>query len=433
MAVVPKLRTVGQHAHPVGKLATLNMALNPNLSLFTPGTVTRTNRINVPNFEGQTTPLGWSSTGAGYTACTIAISATQKFSGTQSMLVTWPTTTAAHSVANWPATGLTIGTVYAISFYVYVPTGNPAVKLLEIFSASGTTSTTNNQWERLTLIFTATATSHFFGITPTTAPTAGQICYVDATLLEASSTINPYFDGSTPAGVDTTVAWLGTVNNSMSTLAQNSITNWNATNCTFIQDANNVKFGKVGGKWVNTSTSLMPSLSQTFNVTALQDYTASVWLKIPSTLSSSGISLLGYVYASDNTPVTSDGITPIVLGGPIVGSAITAGYIRASTLMTAPVGAATIVLTVVPTGQPTSFDTIYLDGLQFEPNSTAGTYADGDMSGCCWSGAKGLSTTLSTGFPSSLHAFQVGALAGAVSGMTAHATLTRPNVLTAQS
>jgi hypothetical protein len=211
-----------------------------------------------------------------------------------------------------------------------------------------------------------------------------------------------------------------------------NLLNYTATNCTFRQStAVTPKFGTYCGKFTVTSTVAMSSVQQTFAVTQLQDYTASFWINITAPISQ-GISLLGFVYASDGTPVLGDdGVTPLVLGGSVVGSAATSGFIRTSILMSAPVGAATIVVSIQPTAQPTSLDAFYLDGLQFEPNSSANPYVDGDMSGFCWSGAKGISTTLSTGFPSALRNFQVGSLVGAQGGMISHARMfPGPNINT---
>jgi hypothetical protein len=211
-----------------------------------------------------------------------------------------------------------------------------------------------------------------------------------------------------------------------------NLLNYTPTNCTFKQStAVTPKFGTYCGKYTVTSTIVAPSVQQTFSVQQLQDYTASFYINIPAPISQ-GISIFGYVYASDNTPVLGpDGVTPLVLGGSVVGSAATSGFIRTSIKMSAPVGAATIVLSIEMSAQPTSLDAFYLDGLQFEPYSNVNPYVDGDMSGYCWSGAQGLSNTLSTGFPSALSAFMVGPLAGAQGGMYGNASMfPGPNVVT---
>jgi hypothetical protein len=69
--------------------------------------------------------------------------------------------------------GLTIGTQYTASAWVYVPTGSPAVRLGVAGIGTGTASTSTNAWQQITYTFTATSTTHYLQVTPSTAPSAG--------------------------------------------------------------------------------------------------------------------------------------------------------------------------------------------------------------------------------------------------------------------
>ena len=72
-------------------------------------------------------------------------------------------------------------------------------------------------WTRLSLAFTAEDTSTLLSILGTDSTTA---FYLDDVMLEASSTLQPYFDGDTDASATTwpvVYSWLGTPHASIST------------------------------------------------------------------------------------------------------------------------------------------------------------------------------------------------------------------------
>lgn len=188
------------------------------------------NLFSVANQSFESGVGSWSGSGVGYTTATIAVSTAQKYVGAQSLLVTWPTTTAAHACANINCTGLTIGTTYTVSTYVYVPSGSPAVRICDLFAGStfvaGNIATTvNDTWVRVYYTFTATATNHFMGVVPNTAPTSGQTCYIDAAQLEVG-TFTQYTSNTSSAATSFTLA-----NNGIQTLT-------NASGASIVLDPN---------------------------------------------------------------------------------------------------------------------------------------------------------------------------------------------------
>lgn len=165
---------------------TVTLTLPPSSGL------SRLNLCPDPSFEGATTP--WFAEGA--PTPTISLSSAHAFSGTKSLLVTWQTGSTFFPSADF-AFATTPGLPYTFSAYVWVPSGSPGVSLIVGGIGFSAGSTLNDQWQRLTITFTATSTEHNCGVTPSTTPTAGQSCYVDALLMEQTSTLGSYFDGNT--------------------------------------------------------------------------------------------------------------------------------------------------------------------------------------------------------------------------------------------
>lgn len=106
---------------------------------------------------------------------TLVSSATQAHTGTRSVRATW------NSGAAWmQATQnyFIVGVGYTFSVWVYIPSGMPHVKLVVDASESGP-STAVDQWQMLTVTWTATSYTHVLKVVPNTTPTAGQQMYVD--------------------------------------------------------------------------------------------------------------------------------------------------------------------------------------------------------------------------------------------------------------
>jgi hypothetical protein len=142
------------------------------------------NLIGNSSFETDTS--GWVSSGSP----TLSRSAVRAHHGVGSLLVTWPGTAgtfAATTIGN-----LVSGTTYTASAYVWVPAGHPAVELRIAGVVSGAASTATDAWQRITVTWTATATSHELRIQAVTTPTAGQQVWVDAAQVEEGAAPSAY-------------------------------------------------------------------------------------------------------------------------------------------------------------------------------------------------------------------------------------------------
>lgn len=146
------------------------------------------NYINNSSFEVDLS--GWQNTAPGLDACTSVRSAAQAFIGSDSALVTWPTTTAG-SLFGYQVSGLVIGRVYCFSAYVLVPAGNPQVYAYISGVGPGLPSAAFAGFQRVYMSWTATANTHLVGVYVPSA-TSGQQVYVDATQVDDGATPTTY-------------------------------------------------------------------------------------------------------------------------------------------------------------------------------------------------------------------------------------------------
>lgn len=205
----------------------VNEAMNPSFETATTSATIRTNLCTNPSLESGAT-TGWAGKGA--TVATIAVSTAQAWQGTQSLLVTMQGTAGGAGIT---ISSLTVGTIYTLSGYVYIPAtgGVPGVIATTASIGYGTSTTVTGAWTRLSYTFTATATSHQIGFDANgTGIASGQIFYIDGVMLEVTDTVLPYFDGATAAGNDYTYAWLGTALLSSSTQSATQVSLVTTTN-----------------------------------------------------------------------------------------------------------------------------------------------------------------------------------------------------------
>lgn len=133
----------------------------------------------------------WTSSGTP----TVAASGTHVQDGSQAMLITWGTASN-QSVTSPVISGLTIGATYVFSAYVWVPTGDIPVRLSLADGNLGSPSTAFDTFQRITLTFVATATSHQVRVRHFGTPAlAGDQVWVDALQLEESAAATTY-DGT---------------------------------------------------------------------------------------------------------------------------------------------------------------------------------------------------------------------------------------------
>jgi hypothetical protein len=150
----------------------------------------RTNLCTNPSFE--TNNGNWTPASA-----TITQDTTRYLTGTAAGLIGWSNAVAVDGATVYNTlTGLSIGQQYTLSFYAYTPTGGPDIGAYVATIIGGTTSTTKDAWVRVSYTFTATATSHQIGIRNKSITGTSTSTWIDAVLIEQSSTVNDYFDGN---------------------------------------------------------------------------------------------------------------------------------------------------------------------------------------------------------------------------------------------
>jgi len=186
----------------------------------------RVNLVRNPSFEVDTTD--WSSKGGS----SIETSTTQTYVGTNSLKITLgstattgalygpngnriPGTPANYTVSCYlrPDSGVTDAT-YRVRMFTYGD--DPNGSLLSSPGGGDTliTSAQSGVWTRLSNTFDLTALSamNYFSVAvERLSGGAGEIIYVDAFLVERSTTLGTYFDGSSATGF-----WTGTPHNSFS-------------------------------------------------------------------------------------------------------------------------------------------------------------------------------------------------------------------------
>lgn len=205
--------------------------------------VIRNNPIKNPSFEVNTT--GWSA----LSNSTIARLTTDFFAADPAYgpaclkIISAPTlpATTASQVGVVQSVGdrftVTAGLPYTITTYIRVPTGQPNIDMRlglrfyngggtqigELISITPTTVSADNNWVRLNNVAitapSGAVTAAFVCYTDN-AIISGAFYYIDAILVEQTTTIKEYFDGSTSVG---TSAWAGSVHASASTLDTNSV------------------------------------------------------------------------------------------------------------------------------------------------------------------------------------------------------------------
>ncbi|WP_406056218.1 hypothetical protein OG462_09055 [Streptomyces sp. NBC_01077] len=108
-------------------------------------------------------------------------------SGTFAHKIGW-SATGTGGILQCPLYGLTIGVPYTASVYVWVPAGDPAVRLDIDGTTVGAASTLTGTWQRITVTWTTTVASHTLRITTnTTSPTVGDFVWMDEGQVEEGS------------------------------------------------------------------------------------------------------------------------------------------------------------------------------------------------------------------------------------------------------
>ena len=153
----------------------------------------------VTNSTFETNVSGWQAYAFGYGGGSVAQSAVQAWQGTKSALVTWPTFSGTSFIGTVPV-DLVDGRTYTLSFYAYVPAGNPDVRATLGFLTSSSYMTTKDAWTRITHTFVAGGLAfgvqHTVGVESASGTTAGQICYIDGVMVEEGSSASAFTTSS---------------------------------------------------------------------------------------------------------------------------------------------------------------------------------------------------------------------------------------------
>lgn len=354
-------------------------------------------------------PGTWTTSGT--PAPTLTTDTSKYIFDKKSLLINWATTTSGSpSVSQTFST--TIGQVYTVSAFVYVPSGNAPVNLT-IDAHTGQQSTVYDDWQQLFYTFIATASSHTMKIVEAQL-TAGQV-YVNGVMIEATPGPRSFFNSALPPfnslgithGVDpnshsvqyipnATLAWTGTANASSSTRTVWGVTDWTGTNCDLFRSTEASSSGFFCCKMVSTSISVLPIMQQTFTnqagdvgtpTSALAvpildstTYSVSFQAALPASTTGGGISVQFDCYDITNTLISST-VIPLLESG-----AATNGFIRLATSFTLPPGTISVTVGIRPPNQPTNLgEVFYIDAFMFEQASTPSEdYIDGDCAGYCW-------------------------------------------------
>lgn len=138
-----------------------------------------------PSFESGVS--AWVSSGTP----TRVTDATHVQDATTAMKITWGAV-ASQTMTSPVIYGLEIGVRYTFSAYVWVPTGDAPVRLTVADVTTGAQSTVFDAFQRLTVSWTATSTSHQVRVGAIGTPTAGDLVWVDACQIEAGSSATAF-------------------------------------------------------------------------------------------------------------------------------------------------------------------------------------------------------------------------------------------------
>ncbi|MFD7964098.1 hypothetical protein ACFV5J_25175 [Streptomyces zaomyceticus] len=161
----------------------------PNVRRNTPIRVISTvaagkNLATEPGFEVD--DGGWEAL-AGQAPSSAGVDTGHVKSGTFAHKITWATT-GTGGVLQRTLYGLTIGVSHTASMYVWVPAGDPAVRLDIDGTTVGSPSSTTGSFQRISVTWTTTAASHTLRITTnTTSPASGDAVWMDEWQVEEGS------------------------------------------------------------------------------------------------------------------------------------------------------------------------------------------------------------------------------------------------------
>lgn len=232
------------------------------LGLYFDGGDAIQNLIGNPSFE--TDVSGWA-------VSTFGTRDTSKaYVGTSCLKVDASSSAAYSGVAITPS--LTAGQTYTWSAYIWAPTGT-SVNFAADGLGANTTLVGNSAWKRVSV--TGTSVGGVFYIRSLAANQSP--FWVDAVLLERSSSLNPYYAGTG----DFTYVWSGTANASTSYQQAPAVSGWNTeSNITLYRSPANAYTGSFSGVVIKkTATGTQSGISCTASTTIGASYTIQARVK----------------------------------------------------------------------------------------------------------------------------------------------------------
>jgi hypothetical protein len=138
-----------------------------------------------------------------------AASTLHVFDGTQSMFIAFGASAGFQTVTSPVISGLTVGETYTFSAHVWIPAGDVAARLSLAGGNIGEASTQFDTWDRISVTFVATSTSHQVRVRAATIEDAvGDWMWVDGVQLEEGPVATAY----DPVGARVHDRFWGTVN-----------------------------------------------------------------------------------------------------------------------------------------------------------------------------------------------------------------------------
>ena len=407
---------------PTNALATgtrLNQAINPSFevdltgyfsgsSYFTVGESTRENLCPNPSFETSASFWTTGATDLTTAGASVEVNTVRSQFGNQSAYVQASASATTEGLA-LPQTGYEYDTTYRISGYVWPEFGSTvyldAKDLTASVSASTTASVASETWTRIDTTLTTGSDARFVldtdelddgtvflasgdevetliaftseevavaGFTlddPTLGeldavrlyPEPGSRFHLDGVLIEKTSDLNPYFDGSDADASlnDGTLSWNGTTDLSPSTLT------WIEPSLS--QSSDEVQYGGASALvGVNTRFANQGIWTTLSGLAASTTFTISMWVFVEQ---GSAVIL--------STRDTTNGVN-----GTTSSSTSSAAWVRLDSTITTGASAADVLIAVYTTSEylvPGSapFSKFYVDGLLVEATSTLQAYFDG--------------------------------------------------------
>lgn len=285
--------------------------------------------------------------------------------------------------------GLTPSVPNTWSLYVWVPSGSGTVRLQDIVTGTiGSPNTLFDQWERISVTFTAYASgSHFLRLRANTTVPAGTVIWWDNELLEASPVAQSYFDGATGAVGDYTHAWTGTVNASTSTESALALTNYPGSAAAVVSSTDWASGGVKSLRITPTATTADTFVTVPYTLQTGKTYTisANARIKAPQTgtLDASARARKIVIYHSGTSAQSSATANTAGVGRVSVTFKVTDGSVYQSIRLYA--------------GSSAGNGDVWWDDLMIVEGTYTGDYVDGTKPFSKWDGAANLST--SVGYP----------------------------------